>query len=336
MHITDSQLKLGNQHVLESTSFVELRLERLAPRVNDSTDRQQFEEALRSMLENRMQQSAPEVIKPCCSLEERKQDLLGSMLNLLFGQTRGGPAPQFEGDAVATPSLLEGSTPRLALPRPQWQLTRTEGRSEFERCEFSAHGKVCLADGSERQFDLGFRFERSEQTVETTRRRLIDPLILDLGPASGALGDATADFDLDADGKLERMRMPTTDSAFLFLDRNHNGKADDGKELFGTQSGDGFADLAKLDGDHNGWIDEADAAFADLRLWQADDKGSRVRTLADAGVGALATQSAATPYALKDKGETLGQMRASSLWLGETGGAGTVREIDLGVTAIPA
>jgi hypothetical protein len=36
-----------------------------------------------------------------------------------------------------------------------------------------------------------------------------------------------------------------------------------GAELFGARSGDGFAELAALDGDGNGWIDEGDAA------WQA-------------------------------------------------------------------
>ena len=45
-------------------------------------------------------------------------------------------------------------------------------------------------------------------------------------------------------------------SGFLALDKNGNGKIDDGSELFGTKSGDGFADLAEYDSDGNGWIDE--------------------------------------------------------------------------------
>lgn len=42
----------------------------------------------------------------------------------------------------------------------------------------------------------------------------------------------------------------------LSLDQNGNGEIDNGTELFGTKSGDGFADLARYDLDYNGWIDE--------------------------------------------------------------------------------
>ena len=40
------------------------------------------------------------------------------------------------------------------------------------------------------------------------------------------------------------------------LDINEDGKINDGKELFGTASGNGFGDLAAYDQDNNGWIDE--------------------------------------------------------------------------------
>ena len=49
------------------------------------------------------------------------------------------------------------------------------------------------------------------------------------------------------------------------FDRNGNGKADNGSELFGVASGNGFADLRRLDEDRNGWIDESDAAFDRLQ-----------------------------------------------------------------------
>ena len=160
-----------------------------------------------------------------------------------------------------------------------------------------------------------------------------DPLVLDFAAPSASLNPQSVDFDLDGDGKTESVRMPPAGSALLFDDRNHNGRLDDGSELFGPQSGDGFGELAELDSDGNGWVDGGDRAFADLKLWQlADDGASRVRSLADAGIGALATASAATPFTLKEDGASIGQMRASSVWLGETSGAGTVREIEVAVT----
>lgn len=54
-------------------------------------------------------------------------------------------------------------------------------------------------------------------------------------------------FDLDADGTADRISMLKSGSGFLALDKNGNGKIDDGSELFGTQSGDGFADLEEYD-----------------------------------------------------------------------------------------
>ena len=62
----------------------------------------------------------------------------------------------------------------------------------------------------------------------------------------------------------------------------------DGNELFGTKSGDGFKDLAKYDKDRNGWIDEADDIFDDLRIWTKDEQGNdKLLTLKEAGVGAI-------------------------------------------------
>jgi hypothetical protein len=62
------------------------------------------------------------------------------------------------------------------------------------------------------------------------------------------------------------------------LDRDGNGVISDGSEMFGNatpqpQPADGtlrngFLALAQYDDDRNGTIDETDAVFAELRLWQ--------------------------------------------------------------------
>jgi hypothetical protein len=74
-------------------------------------------------------------------------------------------------------------------------------------------------------------------------------------------------------------------SGFLVFDRNGNGKADNGSELFGVASGNGFADLRRLDEDRNGWIDENDSAWRQLAVWS----GSGFASLAERQVGALYT-----------------------------------------------
>ena len=94
------------------------------------------------------------------------------------------------------------------------------------------------------------------------------------------------DFDLDSDGTREKLPL-VSGSGFAF-DRNANGRIDDGRELFGPASGDGFSELARLDDDANGWIDEADAAWSQLRVWRPDAAGKgSVRSLSEVGVGAL-------------------------------------------------
>ncbi len=134
-------------------------------------------------------------------------------------------------------------------------------------------------------------------------------------------------FDLDLDGTPDQVALPAAGSAFLALDRNHNGRIDDGSELFGPASGNGFAELKSLDGDGDGWIDEDDPAFADLRVWNG---GPTMQTLAQAGVGAIDTSAVATPFTLGDSDATAaGFVRSTGLWLAEDGSAHTVQQVDI-------
>jgi len=209
--------------------------------------------------------------------------------------------------------------------------------SESERTSFSAAGVVRTADGQQIRFELGFTLSRSyTESASVSMRagdtRVKDPLVLDFGGAAAALSDAHFEFDLNGDGTKEELPM-IGGSGFLAFDRNDNGRIDDGRELFGPASGDGFAELAALDDDGNGWIDEADAAWSQLRVWQPDADGKgRVQSLNDAGVGAFYLGRVDTPFSINSAAnETLGMMRASSIYVREDGSAGTVSQVDLAV-----
>ncbi|KGB52625.1 Cadherin domain protein [Sphingopyxis sp. LC81] len=129
-----------------------------------------------------------------------------------------------------------------------------------------------------------------------------DPIILDLGGDGYAFG-ATAAFDINADGAADRVTWNSSNDGILAVDLNGNGKIDSGTEIFtpGFGGGDfasGVAALASLDGNGDGVIDAADAAFANLLIWQdanadgVSDAGE-LSSLADRGIASIAT--GATP-----------------------------------------
>lgn len=103
-----------------------------------------------------------------------------------------------------------------------------------------------------------------------------DPLQLDLagdGFETSGLDEAVR-FDLRADGRPVQTSVAADDDALLALDRNGNGRIDNGKELFGDQHGhrDGYALLREFDDNHDRLIDASDRIFSALRLlrWHGD------------------------------------------------------------------
>ena len=138
-------------------------------------------------------------------------------------------------------------------------------------------------------------------------------------------------FDLNADGQTEQINFVAPGSGFLVFDRNQDGKVNNGSELFGPTTNNGFQELAALDDDRNGWIDESDAAFDRLQVWTRDGAGTdRLQSLGEAGVGAIGLGNIATPFDIKNNAnQLLGQIRSSGIVLQESGAAGTIQQIDL-------
>ena len=209
--------------------------------------------------------------------------------------------------------------------------------TETEDTQFSAEGIIRTADGREIRFQIALAMQRSyhEETSVSLRLgdavRAKDPLVINFDGSAAELADTRFAFDLDADGQQEQIARLAGGSGYLALDRNHNGRVDDGSELFGPHSGDGFADLAAHDADGNGWIDESDPVFRQLQVWRQTAEGDgQLVGLAEAGVGAISLARVSTPFDLKTGTNTqLGQVRASGVYLAEDGRAGTVQQIDL-------
>ena len=113
---------------------------------------------------------------------------------------------------------------------------------------------------------------------EPPRPRGGDPLVLDLG-GNGIITTGLAagiHFDHDGDGFRELSGFVNAEDGLLVLDRNNDGKINDGTELFGdstrffngTIAPNGFAALGELDDNKDQVVDQNDAYFSQLRIFQ--------------------------------------------------------------------
>ena len=212
---------------------------------------------------------------------------------------------------------------------------------EFETTRFTAEGIVRTADGQEISFKLDIemtRYYREETNISLRAGDAVrkDPLVVNFdGAASQLAGQANRrfSFDLNGDGKAEILPLFASGSGYLALDLNGNDRIDSGKELFGPHSGNGFAELALLDSDGNGWIDENDKDFNRLGVWTPAAEGSgKLQSLTDLGIGALSLAHVDTPFSLRgDDNSDLGIIKSSGLYLTESGQTGALQEIDLTV-----
>ena len=213
----------------------------------------------------------------------------------------------------------------------------TEFSAECTSVTFQGKGTACTEDG--RTIDFNVELNMSSTFIKATsidikapRLKLCDPLVVNVGSDVTSVSDKKFSFDLDNDGKMDNISMPQNGSGFLSYDKNGNGKIDNGSELFGTSSGDGFRDLSKLDSDKNGWIDENDDAWSKLSVWfkSADGKDT-LMSLKDADIGAICLGSVNTPIEFRsDSNEkTVNALsRSTGVFLKESGGSGTIQHVD--------
>ncbi|GAA5216236.1 hypothetical protein GCM10025776_16040 [Corallincola platygyrae] len=223
---------------------------------------------------------------------------------------------------------IQNSAPDF--PADNTPILRIQQIKETEQSLYQAQGSVLIGDET-RYFSVSLEMARQQEVTRasiTTEQALKDPLVLNLDGKGASLSSETHALDLNADGHSEQVATLADGSFYLVNDANSNGLADDGRELFGALSGDGFKELAQLDSNGNGFVDIEDDEFSQLRLWQPET--DEWLSLNDAGVIALYLGSESTPYMLKDENlELLGAIRSTGFFLREDGPAGTMQQVDL-------
>ncbi|WP_224034276.1 hypothetical protein [Clostridium gelidum] len=208
-----------------------------------------------------------------------------------------------------------------------------------QNLNFNAHMIVQTSSGKASSIGLSVNvsrefYEKLDGTdsikFEKTMQKLVDPLVINFDASSAELSNVKFSFDLDCDGTSDQISRLSKGSGFLALDKNNDGQINDGSELFGTKSGDGFADLASYDTDKNGWIDSGDEIYDKLRIWTMDEKGNnQLVGLGEKGIGAVYLGNVNTDYSLKSSDNELnGMIRQTGVFLRENFTAGTIQHVD--------
>lgn len=257
-----------------------------------------------------------------------KQQCVEFLLELLF-RFRGKRSTQ------DNPIAAAGGTTMYTVQGFQMQ----RYHMEEEHTTFATQGTVKTADGRELSFNLEFgmsrRFEEYyEENMVTSITTFKDPLVINLDTNIAKVSDQKFFFDLDCDGEEEEISSLQAGSGFLALDLNGDGQINDGSELFGTKSGDGFEDLSRYDLDGNGWIDEADPIWEKLLIWTKDENGEdKMYHLSDLGVGAIGLSRVGTQFSLNAEktNETNAMIRKTGIFLYENGAVSTLQQLDMAV-----
>ncbi len=209
----------------------------------------------------------------------------------------------------------------------EWGFVYESKEEYYEKTtmDFSAEATIKTANG---EFKINLNLSYSSEFYQRNETRINaygrgeNSFLVDMQKEKGNFDNVPKDmgfeFDVNKDKSNSDISTLQNNVSYLALDKNGNDNIDDGNELFGVKTGDGFGELRKYDEDGNNWIDENDSIFNDLRIWEKKANGeSSLITLAEAGIGAI--------YLSNVSSVNGGQ---SSIFLKENGDAGVIGSVD--------
>ncbi len=224
------------------------------------------------------------------------------------------------------------------IPQRRIKITEFNSHYESESTKFNAFGSVKTESGQSIDFKLHLDMKREFYSENRSQiigdANLLDPLVINFSGEPAELTDVKFKFDLNSDGKEENLSWLSSGSGFLVFDKNRDGVVNNGSEMFGPTTNNGFEELSQLDDDKNGWIDENDAAFENLSVWSGDSpENATLKSLKESGIGAIALANEQTEFTIKDpkSQQTLGQIRRSGIYIEESGKVSTIQQLDLAI-----
>ncbi|TLD85373.1 VCBS repeat-containing protein [Helicobacter sp. MIT 11-5569] len=255
----------------------------------------------------------------------------------IFGLKPSNSSNSSQNINLSIESLLNATLEQKALGSG---ISISQGFSQS--LQVSIQGTIIASDGTKRQLDISIGISQSfmqnlqisgvgNNNTQTSNKKVIDPLVIDYEGSGTELSDTKMHFDLDSDGKPDQIATLKKGSGFLALDKNGDGKINDGSELFGTKSGDGFKDLSVYDANGDGKIDKEDPIYDKLRIWTPDGNGEgQLVGLGEKGIGVIYLNAQESQEMMRgENGDLLGIKQKTADFLFENGNNGKIHHIDL-------
>ncbi|MCX7965655.1 MAG: hypothetical protein N2596_03405 [Syntrophorhabdaceae bacterium] len=322
MKIHDSVVKLSSQYNY-TLGQKNTRVTLIKPVVQ----REQIEISFSSIIKQKSQASKLTCESPENDHLTEKQRIARFLIELMFGvRIYGKKLSKTKNETTQTEGQPQSE---------QFEIINIDfsERHEEEHVNISATGSIKTKEGNTYDFNLSVSFDRFLYEAGVSINRQVqgkDPLILNLSGTFKGLSDKTIDFDIDGDGTNDRIHFVREGSGILVIDKNSDGKINDGREVIGTNTGNALSELASYDDDKNGWIDEADTIFVRLAIWEKDKSGNNIVTpIKEKGIGAICLASAMTPFHIKTTDTAYGKIYDTGVFLFENGKTSTFHRVDL-------
>lgn len=207
-----------------------------------------------------------------------------------------------------------------------------ESLNEHERLDYRTQFQFNENNNEPLTLNLSLTYERSlhiERHLQLTLSQLKDPLVINLDNKSELFSKELTLFDLDGDGDREMIPELKNGVWYLAYDQNQNGKIDNGLELFGAKSGNGFQELSVFDSNQNGLIEPNDHLFSHLQIW---DGNKHIDFLRERGIKAISLNASDSPFTFTDnQGQAKAQIRQTAVFITESHKVGAIHQVDLAV-----
>ncbi len=191
------------------------------------------------------------------------------------------------------------------------------GKVQGKTCNHSMNGGTVnstnITTSTQTNFSWGGTVVYNLSTIWTS---YYSPIVFDLsGKGTVATVDpinSHARFDLVGRGEKQKVGWITPLSGFLVLDRNGNGRIDNGQELFGDHTplkngapaANGYEALAEYDSNHMGYIDSKNQIYSKLKIWidkngDGESSPDELHSLASQGITRIGTRYEGVPAAFQ-------------------------------------